>query len=38
MSAGSIDEIRALFERWGAHHYDEELSQLAHALQTAALA
>ena len=38
MSAGSIDEIRALFARWGAHHYDEELSQLAHALQTAALA
>ncbi|MBV9950777.1 MAG: HD domain-containing protein [Acidimicrobiia bacterium] len=38
MTAGSIEEIHALYERWGAEHYDEELSQLAHALQTAALA
>src|SRR3954453_3884641 len=38
MTAGSIDEIHALYERWGDEHYDEELSQLAHALQTAALA
>jgi phosphonate degradation associated HDIG domain protein len=36
--AASIEEIRALYERWGQEHYDEELSQLSHALQTAALA
>lgn len=29
------DEILELFEHWGAHRYDEELSQLEHALQTA---
>ena len=34
----SIDEVLALYERWGAEHYDEELRQLDHALQTAALA
>jgi [1-hydroxy-2-(trimethylamino)ethyl]phosphonate dioxygenase len=38
VTATSIDAIRALYERWGADHYDEELSQLEHALQTAALA
>lgn len=37
-SASSIDEVLALYERWGAERYDEELSQLSHALQTAALA
>jgi phosphonate degradation associated HDIG domain protein len=36
--AASIDEVLALYEQWGSRHYDEELSQLAHALQTAALA
>ncbi len=38
MSAGSVDEVIALFERWGTDPYDEEVSQLDHALQTAALA
>jgi phosphonate degradation associated HDIG domain protein len=38
VTAESIEEIRALYERWGEERYDEELSQLAHALQTAALA
>lgn len=37
-TARSLDEVLALYERWGEQHYDEELSQLAHALQTAALA
>lgn len=38
MTATSIDEVLALYERWGAELYDEELRQLDHALQTAALA
>jgi phosphonate degradation associated HDIG domain protein len=38
MRAGSIDEVWGLFERWGGEGYDEQVSQLAHALQTAALA
>jgi predicted HD phosphohydrolase len=37
-SAASIDEVRGLYERYGTEHYDEELRQLDHALQTAALA
>jgi len=37
-AARSLDEIVALYERWGEQRYDEELSQLAHALQTAARA
>jgi phosphonate degradation associated HDIG domain protein len=36
--ATSVDEVITLYLRWGADHYDEELSQLDHALQTAALA
>ncbi len=36
--AASIDEVLALFTDWADDPYDEELSQLAHALQTAALA
>jgi phosphonate degradation associated HDIG domain protein len=36
--AQSIDEVLALYERWGTDLYDEALSQLDHALQTAALA
>jgi phosphonate degradation associated HDIG domain protein len=38
VKATSVDEVRDLYERWGQAHYDEELSQLAHALQTAARA
>jgi [1-hydroxy-2-(trimethylamino)ethyl]phosphonate dioxygenase len=38
MSATSIDQLLDLYERHGATRYDEELSQLAHAEQTAALA
>jgi predicted HD phosphohydrolase len=34
----SVDALLELYERWGSDHYDEELSQLDHALQTAALA
>lgn len=34
----SLDEVLELYERWGAHHYDEDVGQLDHALQTAALA
>lgn len=34
--ARSVDEVLDLFERWGGHRYDEDLSQLEHALQTAA--
>jgi phosphonate degradation associated HDIG domain protein len=36
--AASVDEVLALFERWGPQRYDEEVTQLEHALQTAALA
>lgn len=36
--AESIDDVLALYERWGSDHYDEAISQLDHALQTAALA
>lgn len=38
MTFSSVDGIFALYERWGHDPYDEELSQLDHALQTAALA
>ena len=38
VTATSVDEILALYERWGPENYDEGLSQLDHALQTAALA
>lgn len=38
MTAQSIDEVFALYQRYGPQQYDEELSQLAHAEQTAALA
>jgi phosphonate degradation associated HDIG domain protein len=36
--ATSIDGVVDLYERWGRENYDEELTQLDHALQTAALA
>ena len=38
MSATSVEDVIELFEQWGSHPYDEALGQLAHALQTAALA
>ena len=38
MTAVGLDDVLALYERFGTEHYDEELSQLDHALQTAALA
>ncbi len=38
MSASSVDEVLELFGRWGCDPYDEEVAQLEHALQTAALA
>lgn len=38
MTPRSVDEVLALYQRWGADHYDEDISQLDHALQTAALA
>jgi phosphonate degradation associated HDIG domain protein len=36
--ARSVDELFDLYGRWGHDPYDEVVSQLAHALQTAALA
>jgi phosphonate degradation associated HDIG domain protein len=38
IAARAIDEVVDLFERWGAEHYDEEISQLDHARQTASRA
>lgn len=35
---GSVDDVLALYERWGEAHYGEDVTQTAHALQTAALA
>lgn len=34
--ATSVDEVLALLEGWGRERYDEEVTQLDHALQTAA--
>jgi predicted HD phosphohydrolase len=34
----SVDEVLSLYDRWGGDRYDEEVAQLDHALQTAALA
>jgi predicted HD phosphohydrolase len=34
----TIDAVLDLYDRWGAERYDEEVGQLDHALQTAALA
>ncbi len=36
--ARDLDEVLALYQRWGAEHYDEALSQLDHAAQVAAWA
>lgn len=38
MTLTSIAAIEELFDVWGDNRYDEDLSQLAHALQCAALA
>ncbi|MDQ6698124.1 MAG: HD domain-containing protein [Actinomycetota bacterium] len=38
MTARSVADLVALYDRWGSHRYDEDLSQGDHALQTAALA
>lgn len=37
-TATSVADVLDLYERWGPENYDEGLSQLEHALQTAALA
>ena len=34
----TVDAVLDLYDRWGAEHYDEDVGQLDHALQTAALA
>ena len=36
MTFSSIEEILGLFHRWGTDHYDEDITQLDHALQCAA--
>ncbi len=36
--ASSLDEVLELYRRWASDPYDEQVSQLDHALQTAALA
>ncbi|MGB6057475.1 MAG: hypothetical protein WBF71_04360 [Microthrixaceae bacterium] len=36
MKARSVDEVLGLFEEYGQDHYDETVTQLDHALQTAA--
>jgi len=33
-----LDDVLALYDRWGSERYDEEVAQLDHALQTAARA
>lgn len=35
-AAASVDDVLELFDRWGRQRYDESVSQLDHALQTAA--
>ena len=37
-TARSVDDVVALYAGWGEQRYDETVSQLDHALQTAALA
>ena len=36
MTLNSVDQISALYALWGSDHYDEELTQLDHAVQCAA--
>jgi gamma-butyrobetaine dioxygenase len=38
MRAASLEEVLALYDRWAGDPYDEVVTQLSHALQTAALA
>ena len=38
MGAASVAEVADLFATWGQDRYDEEITQLDHALQSAALA
>ncbi len=38
MSPVSIDSIHSMYSTWGNETYDEDITQLAHALQCAALA
>jgi phosphonate degradation associated HDIG domain protein len=38
VSTARVSEVLALYARWGRDRYDEEVTQLEHALQTAALA
>lgn len=38
VKARSVAEVLDLYRQWGREHYDEQISQLDHALQTAALA
>lgn len=38
MTTVTVGEIVELFERWGSERYDEDVAQLEHALQAAALA
>jgi phosphonate degradation associated HDIG domain protein len=38
MSTASIESIVSMYASWGSEKYDEEITQLAHALQCAALA
>lgn len=38
MPGPTVDELLALYETWATQRYDEEITQLDHALQTAALA
>ena len=38
LGAATVGEVVDLLERWGGDPYDEEVAQLDHALQTAALA
>jgi predicted HD phosphohydrolase len=34
----TVDDVLELYDRWGGERYDEDVAQLDHALQTAALA
>ena len=34
----SLDEIADLYSRWGSHSYDEDVTQITHAVQCARLA
>ena len=38
MKFSSLDEVIALYEKWGSRHYAEEITQTEHAVQCARLA